>query len=189
MDALAHEGPGFRQHVLDALRRVDRALDLAWCGWRRHWIVVRRGLPEHRAYWSGRWWNGYDIVARWSGVDGVYRAAFPHEKPGFLPLDNRLVALVRACDLSRRRKASERFQEAEDVDLAREAWRVQRRAERREEARKYAHDRHVLDRVTSIGGFQSGQVNDTETESDLAARRRAARNRVGNKAPEGWSHG
>jgi len=179
--------------VLAALRRGDRALDLVWCNWRSHWIVVRRGGPKLLAWWSGTWHRGFDIVLRWCGIDGVYRAAFPHEKTSFLPLDNRVVLLARASDLARREKASDRFHEAEEIDEQSELWRTTRRLARRKDAERYARNRHEIDRQWSIGGFDPGQLHDSETDGEAlakmragTARQRVARNRVRSTAPFGW---
>lgn len=177
-----NRGPGFKEHVLEALQRIDRNLDLAWCNFRKHWLVVRTSGPAKRSWWNGTWHRGYEVEVRWRGVGGVYRAAFPHEEHSFLPLDQRLVRLVRACDIARRREASERWDEAEEVDMRRWRTRQQRRADRKEESESFYRTRHDLERNYSIGGFQPGQVNDYETESEalgkMSARARAAMNRV-----------
>lgn len=177
---LAHAGPGFKPHVLEALRRIHRDLDLAWCNMRQHWIVVRRGAAAQRSYWNGKWHNGWDIVLRWAGIDGVYRAAFPHEKCGFLPLDNRLVLLVRACDLDRRESAAERWREAEEADEDRILWRETRRLDRMADASAYVHSRHAT--LKSVGGVAPGRANDYETDeearAEMSGRMRRAMNRV-----------
>lgn len=182
MTALAHRGPGFKQHVLEQLRRINRSIDLAWCNFRKHWIVVIKSGPMQRSWWNGRWHTGFDIIVRWAGIGGVYRAAFPHEKCGFLPLDNRLVRLVRACDLSRRASVSERFNEMEAADIRRDAWRAQQKADVKQESEGYFRGRHVLHRASSVPGFNPGQVNDYETEEEvqqeMSARMRRAMNRV-----------
>jgi len=179
---LSGRGPGFKQHVLDALRRIDRNLSLVWCGFRGHWLVVRAVGATRRAWWNGEWHTGFEVVIRWLGVDGVFRAAFPYEERSFLPLDNRLVLVVRAGDISRRASASDLWREAEEIDERREEWRASRKRDVRAEARRYWHTRHVANRTSSIGGFAPGAVNDYATEGEvrqeMSARMRRAMNRV-----------
>lgn len=167
--ALRSRGPGYNARVERALKRVCPQLELAWCNRRRFWLVVKKGGPGLRAYWNGRWHAGYEVVTRWSGVNGQYGSPRDWTRPVFLPLDMRLVAVVRHSNQAALGQKSRLAKRLSDMDSKRLQHRTDRRLQRRDESQAYFAKRHEQNREWSMPGRNPGQVNDYETEADAAS--------------------
>ncbi|HUT78490.1 MAG TPA: hypothetical protein VM285_12430 [Polyangia bacterium] len=182
------KGPGFSARIAAEIKRIDPGLHLVFDPRRAFWIVVRKAPVGKRAWWSGHWHTGWEIVLRWAGVGGQFRAAAPRETLSYLPLDSRLVTVLRFGDQRRRGQAAAMLSILDKMEQDRWRAREERRIGRKQEAEWFADRRHGGS-TQSIGGLSPGRVNDYETEEEavrkMRGRQRAAflRSRGGDLPP------
>lgn len=149
---VASRGPGFSHRVLRDLERIDPLMSLVWCQRRRCWCVVRAAPSYEQCWWSGTHHPGYTMLVRWTGIDGNYDPGAPWKEAHGLPLDDRLVELVRRSRPDRYLDYMHVMDEIERLD----AERVNRFQARRPVLRKQVEKMvrpYYTGRVTSIGGL------------------------------------